>query len=87
MKLFLQRHDCKRCSVEGACWHQPAFCDGIGSITHWWFFGGSIQLIFLYDVVLFVHKKCVADGGTTGELKVLLWEKFGTKLICGIKAV
>ena len=32
---------------------------------------GGIRLIFLYVVVLFVHRKSVAEGGTMGELKAL----------------
>ena len=37
--------------------------------------GGGIRFIFLYVVVLFVHRKSVADGGTTGELKALYKRK------------
>jgi len=35
---------------------------------------------FFSDVVLFVHIKCVADGGTTGELKALYKRKIPYKV-------
>ena len=37
------------------------------------------DLFFFYEVVLFVHRKCVANGGTTGELKAIYKRKFRTK--------
>ena len=36
-------------------------------LRHWF--------IFLYEVVLFVHRKCVVDDGITGELKALCYKK------------
>ena len=42
--------------------------------------GGGIRFIFHYVEVLFVHRKSVAVGGTTGELKALYKRKIPYKV-------
>ena len=61
------------------CRHQPACCNEISFVVEWCFFGGGIRFIFLYEVVLFVHRKCVADCGTMGELTALYKRKIPYK--------